>query len=697
MTGSIELECALPGCAKKITNTPATADQRKYCCADHRRAARRQRVQRTPRTGERTGPTTTVASAMVVRDARPVLTPSTPAPRREAGVPAVPARSGRPATSRPYRRLVPEPHRRWSRHQLPRSHPGRGVKPATRHGMPASLLPEWLRPSPARGPGESAADADGWWPSGDWWSCAVGGARRLTRSLVEGARRLLMLLIRVIGLAGASCRGIFRRIPKPGARVAFMVRGQERTAERNMVRAQRRAAAARARQDAAAVLRGTALPGGQRSGRRGAGRLLKSPIELPAPTPPVWAAQARESLLAALHSLSIHRLRSALTAVGIVIGVAAVIVLVALGNGMKANFNTQFSKLANQIIVSPASGAVPDGGVAHKLTDGDVAAMRDPQTAPDIAAISPNVTGSVTLTENQAKDRASLVGATANYLELLDRHMAVGEWFADGQIAGNARVAVLGQQAVNLLWGPDTDLNKVVGSSIRISRNTFKLVGVLASDGQNDNVVMTPLGTARTYLVGNNGGEVDQILVKSTDVTTVDQAATEITAILDARHNIKAAADRDFNVRTFTELLNTSNQFVDFLTAFIVAVAAISLLVGGIGVANIMLVSVTERTREIGIRKAVGAPRRAIMRQFLSEAVMLTGLGGLLGIIFGVGIAVGGGAILPTIVPEFPAPMLTVAPVVIAFAVSLAIGLVAGGYPANRAARLRPIDALRFE
>ena len=420
-------------------------------------------------------------------------------------------------------------------------------------------------------------------------------------------------------------------------------------------------------------------------------------VELGVVTRAAWASQMREALLAALHSLSNNRLRSLLTTVGIVVGVAAVIVLVGLGNGMKSNFNAQFSKLANQITITPAKGAVPDGGVPHNLSDQDVTALQNPQRAPDIAAVSPAMVGTVTVTAGQAKDKASMVGATENYLEMVNRHTVAGGWFAGTQVSGGARVVVLGQSALHLLYGPDADPAQVIGTSIRLSRNNFKILGVLSDDGQDDNVVIVPFGAARTYLVGNSGGAVDQIIVKSTSVDTVEQAAGEAVGILDAQHSIRSATNRDFNVRTFTELLRQSTQFINFLTMFIVAVAAISLLVGGVGVANIMLVSVTERTREIGIRKAVGAPRRAILRQFLSEAVLLTGLGGLIGVILGVGITLTAAALLPKFAPSIPVPILTATPVLIAFAVSLAIGIAAGGYPANRAARLRPIEALRFE
>lgn len=404
-----------------------------------------------------------------------------------------------------------------------------------------------------------------------------------------------------------------------------------------------------------------------------------------------------ETLLAALRSLRSNRLRSVLTTFGIIIGVAAVIVLVALGNGMKAGFDAQFSALANQITVTQATGAVPGGGEARNLTDADVKALSNTQLAPDIASVTPSVTGTVTLTAGQTQERASLVGTTSDYLNISDRSIAAGSWFSTAQDQGNQKVAVLGEQAVGLLYGPTANLNQVVGSTVRINNTSFTVEGVLAPDGQNDNVVMTTLGAARGYLVGDNNGQIDQITIKSTSADTVNQATDEATAILDKQHDIRTPVDRDYNIHSNTNLLTQRSQFIDFLTIFTTAVAAISLVVGGIGVANIMLVAVTERTREIGIRKAIGARRTAILKQFLVEAVLLTGLGGLVGVVIGVGVTEAAGLVLPSLVPSFPAPVLTAAPVLIAFAVSLAIGLLAGGYPANRAAGLRPIEALRFE
>jgi putative ABC transport system permease protein len=404
----------------------------------------------------------------------------------------------------------------------------------------------------------------------------------------------------------------------------------------------------------------------------------------------------KESLTIALRSLRGNRLRSLLTTLGIIIGVAAVIILVALGNGVRAGFDAQFSRLANQITLTKATGAVPGGGTARPLTDQDVQALEDPQRAPNIASVTPSMTGSVSLTAGQATERASMIGATYNYLDISARTMAAGDWFTPAAVQANAKQVVLGQQAVSYLWGPNTNLADVLNKDIRLNRTTFRVVGVLGTDGQNDNVAIVPFGAARAYLVGN-ANEVSQIIVKSTSAADVGLAQAQLTQILDTRHFVRTPTDRDYNVRAFQNLIDQRSQFITFLTIFTASVAAISLIVGGIGVANIMLVSVTERTREIGIRKAIGARRSAILKQFLIEAVVLTGLGGVIGVVIGVGVALGGGMVLPRFVPSFPVPVITAAPVVIAFAVSLMIGLIAGVYPANRAARLRPIEALRFE
>jgi len=404
----------------------------------------------------------------------------------------------------------------------------------------------------------------------------------------------------------------------------------------------------------------------------------------------------RETVLVALRSLRGNRLRSLLTALGIIIGVAAVIILVALGSGVQAGFDAQFSRLANQITISKATGAVPGGGTARDLTDQDVAALGNKTQTPDIESVTPSTTGSAVLVAGQAQERASLVGTTYDYLQVSNRTIQIGEWLTPDQARGNAKVVVLGQEAVRLLWGRTANLPEVVGKEVRIGHATFRVAGVLGVDKQEDNVAIVPMGAARAYLIGT-ANAVNQIIIKATSAATVPAATDQLTNVLDRQHHIHTTDNRDFKVKAYQNLIDQRSQLITFLTTFTAAVAAISLIVGGIGVANIMLVAVTERTREIGIRKAIGAPRRAILTQFLTEAIILTGLGGLIGVLVGVGASTGGGLVLPRFVSAFPPPILTLSPVVIAFGVSLLIGLVAGVYPANRAARLRPIEALRFE
>jgi ABC-type antimicrobial peptide transport system permease subunit len=418
-----------------------------------------------------------------------------------------------------------------------------------------------------------------------------------------------------------------------------------------------------------------------------------------------WLGEAREALSAALHSLTANRLRSLLTTIGIIAGVASVIMLVAMGNGMEKGFNDQFSQFATQLNITPITGPVATGKAPQHLTDEDFHSLQDPKNAPDIAMLSAAVaSNSVTLTVGQQKSRGELYGIMENYLILANKHMVAGSWFTDREISDGVRRAVVGPEVVNELWGPGFDPRKVIGLPLRVGHSTFVIQGVVNSDGQTDDLVMVPLIAARAYVVGNNAGKLDAIIAKSSSIATLDLAKNEIYQILYTQHHVRQDTDRDFNVTDFTNVLEQQMATIKFLQMFIVAIAGISLFVGGVGVANIMLVSVTERTREIGIRKAIGAPRRAIMRQFLSEAVMLTALGGLVGVVLGIGLCLLGKVVIPKLWPADPSsltptplPILSLSPVLIAFGVSLVIGLLAGGYPAFRASRLRPIQALRFE
>jgi putative ABC transport system permease protein len=402
----------------------------------------------------------------------------------------------------------------------------------------------------------------------------------------------------------------------------------------------------------------------------------------------------REALRIALRGLRANRLRSVLTMLGIIIGVAAVILLVAIGNGVQSSVNEQVQPLANLITIVPSTGKVPGGGPARDLIDGDVLALQ--RQVPDAIAVLPATTGE-TLTETESTQfRSNVVGSTERWLEIFNRNMEVGSFFTEAQARTTARVVVLGSTAANTLFG---DASGSMTKTVRINRQTFRVIGVMEPVGEpfDSNVVM-PLDTARRYVFGG-GEKLNQITVQAADASAVDSAERDIIQTLTERHRIQDPGKRDFEVQSLRAQLQTFQQILAVLSLFTVSVAAISLLVGSIGILNIMLVSVTERTREIGIRKAIGATRRAILQQFLIESTVLAGVGGLIGIAIGVGLSLLGAELAPTLGPilEDFAPRVSVLSVFLAFGISLAIGVIAGGYPANRAARLRPVEALRYE
>jgi putative ABC transport system permease protein len=405
----------------------------------------------------------------------------------------------------------------------------------------------------------------------------------------------------------------------------------------------------------------------------------------------------KEAVRIALRGLRANRLRSALTMFGIIIGVASVILLVALGNGVQSSVNEKIQPLANLVTVVPSTGNVPGGALPKDLIDADVVALQDKSLARNIAAVIPAATGKALAETETYRYRANVVGSTDHWLEVNNQDMAAGSFFTEAHVRATARVVVLGSAVANYLFGDDPAA--ALNHNIRMNHQTFRVVGVLQSVGEpGDGVVVTPLNTARRYIFGG-GDKINQIIVQATEANAVPAAENTVIRILSERHRIKDPANRDFEVQSLRSRLDTFNQVLRILTLFTAAVAAISLVVGAIGVLNIMLVSVTERTREIGIRKAIGATRRAILEQFLIESVVLAGLGGAIGVLAGVGLAILGANIAPALGPTFAtfAPSVTIPSVVLSFVISLAIGLVAGGYPANRAARLRPIEALRYQ
>jgi putative ABC transport system permease protein len=419
----------------------------------------------------------------------------------------------------------------------------------------------------------------------------------------------------------------------------------------------------------------------------------------------------REIVVIALRGLRAHKMRSGLTMLGLIIGVAAVILLTSFGQGVAGSVNSAIAPVANNITVVPKLSPIPGGPPAEPLTDADERAI---SKIPEVSEQVPLVTGATTgaagpqsvavtaSTPTAQFTSASVAGTTANYLSASQKKLAAGTFFNDEQDQSGAKVAVLGPLIDQALYGPDP--NAAIGKTVRLNHVLFKVVGVLQSYGSSgDNVIVMPLKAARSgvFGYGYGGDELSSITVKATSTLTVKAAEDQITQVLMADHHITDPRYEDFQVQDLGARLTTFEQLISLITHFVPAIAAVSLLVGGIGVLNIMLVSVTDRTREIGTRKAIGASDSAILGQFIIEAMALAGLGGLIGVVLGVGLILLTKLLIPYLgttgfLSSFD-PVLAASPIAVAFVISLAIGLLAGGYPAWRAAQLNPIEALRYE
>jgi putative ABC transport system permease protein len=400
----------------------------------------------------------------------------------------------------------------------------------------------------------------------------------------------------------------------------------------------------------------------------------------------------------AWRSFGANPTRSLLTMLGIVIGTGAVIAVIAIGNGSQASIADRINGLGtNLITVNPGRtrsfGVAGTAGGSSALTYADAQAIA--ALKPDIAAVAPQLSQSFQITAGAQNTNTSVIGTTPSYTSVTHWDVGEGSFFSNDDIQTSERVAVLGQTTASALFGDA----EAVGQTIKISSVEFTVIGVMqdrSASGPQDNndQVLVPITTAHHRLIG--GPSLDTSSVRTIAVEAASQAAIPaakdaITQLIEQRHNIGPTGTDDFSIQSQSQLLEVSSSVQEALTVFLVGIAAISLLVGGIGIMNIMLVSVTERTREIGIRKAVGASRRDILGQFLIEALLLSLAGGLVGVVAGpIGAYVYG---------HFAgAPIrVTVPPMLLAAGVSMAIGLFFGVYPAQRAAQLSPIEALRAE
>lgn len=403
------------------------------------------------------------------------------------------------------------------------------------------------------------------------------------------------------------------------------------------------------------------------------------------------------SLLEALDSLTSNKVRTALTMLGIIIGVGAVIAMLAIGNGTEQAIVGEIEGIGTNLIFVMTN--YEDVTNPEPLTIRDAEAIADPIFAPSVAAAAPVIQGEVELTNAGNATNAAFVGVTEEYSNVQTIELSEGEFFSLSQISGLASAAILGTNVAEDLFGRSDGL---VGETVRVAGQPFRVVGILKKEGGSgfgsspDDQILIPLTTAQTRLMPRSvKNQVDMIYVSAIDADSVKTAEEEVSIILRDRHNIKLG-ENDFSILSQEVFLDMASTVTGVFTVFLGGVAGISLLVGGIGIMNIMLVSVTERTKEIGLRKAVGAKKKDILTQFLIESSLLSVIGGIVGIILGWLLSLGIGRIAAA--SDFLLePAITINSVLLATLFSAAVGLFFGIYPANRASQLEPIEALRSD
>jgi len=405
------------------------------------------------------------------------------------------------------------------------------------------------------------------------------------------------------------------------------------------------------------------------------------------------------SVKIALRALRVNRTRSALTMLGIVIGVAAVIAMVGVGTGATARIQAQIQSIgSNLIVVLPGSissnGVRLGSGAVATLTEDDAKAIA--AECPSVSAVAPSVRGGVQVVYGSSNWATTVQGVTPDYMTIRDYTMLSGEFFTNQDVDAAAKVAVLGETVVQNLFG-----NSDPTGQVAIIKNVpFTVVGVLTPKGQSpsgqdqDDIILLPISTAKQKVLGTNKANakaVSTLMVQASAPGAMNQAQQEMEALLRERHRIQAGQDDDFTVRNLTEVFAAQESSAQVMSILLGAIASVSLVVGGIGIMNIMLVSVTERTREIGLRQAVGAKTRDILSQFLVEAVTLSLLGGMIGIVIGLAAS--------ALISHFAQWSTQVSPlsILLAFVFSALVGVFFGYYPARKAAFLDPIEALRYE
>jgi len=397
-----------------------------------------------------------------------------------------------------------------------------------------------------------------------------------------------------------------------------------------------------------------------------------------------------EAFRIALHCMRVGRLRTALTMLGIVLSVSLVIMISALNNGLNNTYQEAFNTFTRFITVAPSAAASPGGNSPRLLRDADLAALRKDRDPAVIAGVVPMIQGQAGMRNGSIVCSANVIGTSSDYLWISGKSIAVGSMFTDEQYNRNARVAVLGSTIVDNLFGGNA--RAALGSKVLVGRQDFKVIGTLVPFGLDDNAALIPMPAVRSYLYGT-GHSISAIGIAPSDVSQVSAAVHDINRIMDHQHDITATGLRDFSVSSAQSPAAGASVLLEILAWLTVGTTGIALFIGTLGLANIMLITVTDRTNEIGIRRAVGACRTTILRQFLIESVLIAGISGMIGVTVGVGLVTISQHLLP---PNYGLPEMSMDSIGLAFGLSLLIGLVAGGYPALRAARLCPMDALRY-